>query len=166
MSEPFLGEVRLFPIGYAPRGWEFCQGQIKSINTNQALFSLLGNVYGGDGITTFALPDYRGRVPIHTSSAIPLGTSSGEENHTLTTNEIPQHTHQASASSSSNLSVTSPTGAVWGDQLNGFSPAASLVPMSEQAIAVAGSSQPHSNMQPFLALNYCIATQGIFPSRN
>ncbi len=94
MSEPFLGEVRLFANNYAPRGWMFCEGQILNINQNQALYSLLGAVYGGDGVTTFALPDYRGRTPIHVSSTIPLGTAQGEANHTLTINEMPQHTHQ------------------------------------------------------------------------
>ncbi|ARU60748.1 phage tail protein [Tumebacillus avium] len=165
MSEPFVGEVRLFANNYAPRGWMFCEGQILQINQNQALYSLLGNVYGGDGVTTFALPDYRGRVPIHVSPTIPLGTSQGEAAHTLTVNEMPQHTHQVSAASA-NAADPSPSGGVWSSQLNGYSPAAQLVAMDVEAIGVTGGSQPHENMQPYLVLNYAIAIQGIFPSRN
>ncbi|RIX50713.1 phage tail protein [Paenibacillus nanensis] len=165
MSEPFIGEIRLFANNYAPRGWMFCEGQILQINTNQALYSILGNVYGGNGVTTFALPDYRGRVPIHVSPTIPLGTSQGEAAHTLTVNEIPQHTHQVSGSSNP-ASAPSPQTNVWSVIDNAYDPAATLENMSSSAIGIAGGGQAHNNMQPYLVLNYAIAVQGIFPSRN
>lgn len=166
MSEPFLGELRLFPISnYAPRGWAFCDGQILPINQNQALYSLLGTTYGGDGRNTFALPDLRGRVPIHVHPSIPLGTSAGEASHTLTVNEIPQHTHQVMASSA-NATATNPTGNTWAQVSAPYAQANSLTPMNSAAIGTAGGSQPHSNMQPYQAMHFCIATQGIYPSRN
>ncbi|WP_433944209.1 phage tail protein [Paenibacillus sp. SN-8-1] len=165
MSEPFVGEVRLFANNYAPKGWMFCEGQILNINQNQTLYSLLGAVYGGDGVTTFALPDYRGRVPIHVSQTIPLGTSQGEAAHTLTVNEMPQHTHQVSASSNP-ASTGSPTGNSWAVFDNAYNPPATMVQMSSSAIGVSGGRQPHNNMQPYQCLNYAIAIQGIFPSRN
>ena len=166
MSEPFLGELRLFPISnYAPRGWAFCDGQILQINQNQALYSLLGATYGGNGVTTFALPDLRGRVPIHVSMSIPYGTSAGEANHTLTVNEIPQHTHQVNASSAS-ASATNPTGNTWAQVAEPYAQANSLTQLNSAAIGNAGGSQPHNNMQPYLAMHFCIATQGIYPSRN
>lgn len=172
MSEPFLGEIRMFANNYAPHGWMFCEGQILQINQNQALFSLLGTVYGGNGTTTFALPDLRGRVPIHVASNIPLGTSQGEAAHTLTTNEMPQHTHQVSASSANatSLQPVNNTWAVGIGQLNNQLPlyesASTLVQMNAGAINTAGGSQPHNNMQPYLATNFAIAIQGIYPSRN
>lgn len=166
MSEPFLGELRLFPISnYAPRGWAFCDGQILPINQNQALYSLLGTTYGGDGRNTFALPDLRGRVPIHVHPSIPLGTSAGEASHTLTVNEIPQHTHQVMASSA-NATATNPTGNTWAQVSAPYAQANSLTPMNSAAIGTAGGSQPHSNMQPYQAMHFCIATTGIYPSRN
>jgi len=165
MSEPFIGEIRLFGGNYAPRGWMFCEGQILPIMTNQALYSLLGNVYGGDGVTTFALPDYRGRVPIHVSPSIPLGTAQGEAAHTLTVNEIPQHTHQVYGSSNP-ASASSPNGNIWADATNLYDPPATMVQMNPQAIAPAGGGQSHPNMQPYLSLNFTIAIEGIFPSRN
>ncbi|GAB6989805.1 phage tail protein [Paenibacillus pini] len=165
MSEPFLGEIRLFPIHYAPKGWLFCEGQILPISTNTALFSLLGTVYGGDGRTTFALPDYRGRVPIHFSSTIPLGTKQGEAAHSLTVNEIPQHTHQLLGSSNV-ASDPSPKNNVWAKIDNAYDQGATLSPMSTNAIKVVGEGQAHNNMQPYLALNYAIAVQGIYPSRS
>jgi len=167
MSEPFLGEIRLFANNYAPRGWMFCEGQILQINQNQALYSLLGSVYGGNGVTTFALPDLRGRTPIHVSPSIPLGTSQGEENHTLTVNEMPQHTHQVSASNYPADQI-SPSGNVWAatSTINSYTPPGTMVQMSQTAIGTAGGSQPHSNMQPYQVANFAIAVQGIFPSRN
>lgn len=165
MSEPFLGEIRLFANNYAPRGWMFCEGQILQINQNQALYALLGSVYGGNGVTTFALPDYRGRIPIHVSSTIPLGTAQGEAAHTLTINEMPQHTHQVSASSNVASSASAINNA-WAAADNAYGEAASMVPMNANSLSTAGSSQPHNNMQPYLVVNYAIAIQGIFPSRN
>ncbi|GED68181.1 tail Collar domain-containing protein [Brevibacillus reuszeri] len=165
MSEPFVGELRLFPINYAPRGWAFCDGQILQINQNQALYSLLGTTYGGDGRTTFALPDLRGKVPVHVSTSIPYGTSAGEASHTLTINEIPQHTHQVVASSA-NATATNPAGNTWAQVAEPYAQANSLTQMNPAAIGTAGGSQAHNNMQPYLAMHFCIAVQGIYPSRN
>ncbi|MBD8499464.1 phage tail protein [Paenibacillus arenosi] len=166
MAEPFLGEVKLFPINYAPRGWAACNGQILSINQNQALFSLLGAVYGGDGRTTFALPDLRGRVPIHISQQIPLGRSAGEAGHTLTINEMPMHTHMAQASSNQATAVSAQNNA-WSDAADNYKDTTpQSVPMAANALSTAGQSQAHNNMQPYLALQFCIAISGIYPSRS
>ncbi|GIQ69908.1 phage tail protein [Xylanibacillus composti] len=166
MSEPYLGELRLFPIGYAPRGWAACEGQTLAINQNQALFALLGTMYGGNGSTTFNLPDLRGRVPIHFTSSHPLGTRAGEERHTLTIAEMPAHNHMVSASNTV-ASQPEPTGNVWAAQkLPAYAPAGTTVTMNENSVALAGGSQAHNNMQPYLGVQFCIALQGIFPSRN
>ncbi|MGE7113762.1 phage tail protein [Lysinibacillus sp. NPDC047702] len=165
MAEPYLGEVRLFSIHYAPRGWLSCEGQLLPINQNQALYSLLGTVYGGDGVTTFALPDLRGRVPIHVSPSLPLGKKAGEETHTLTTNEMSQHTHQVYGSSSP-ASATSPQGNVWANMGNLYASNTTVVTMNSAALSTAGGGQTHNNMQPYLAVRFCIAIQGIYPSRN
>ncbi|MBB6672968.1 phage tail protein [Cohnella nanjingensis] len=165
MGEQFLGEIRLFAIGFAPRGWADCNGQIMSINSNQALFSLLGTTYGGNGVSTFALPDLRGKVPVGIGSSYPLGMTSGEASHTITTNEIPMHTHQVSASNVAASSV-SPETAVWASSSNQFAASGNLGLMNAQAIGSAGGSQSHSNMQPYLTVRYCIALNGIYPSRN
>jgi len=166
MSEPFVGEIKLFPYNRVPNGWMACEGQLLSINQNQALYSILGNTYGGDGRTTFGLPDLRGRVPIHASNSIPFGASGGEENHTLTVNEMPQHTHQVMASSSA-ASVSEIGGATWAaPEYLSYNPAGTAVPMSQAAIGASGGSQPHPNMQPYLAIAFCIAIQGIYPTRN
>lgn len=167
MSEPFIGEIQAFSFNYAPRGWALCNGQLLAINQNQALYAILGNTYGGDGVTTFALPDLRGRTPVHVGQGVTLGQSAGEEAHTLTVNEMPQHTHQAMANQSNSTS-SKPTDNVWGPApagSNSYTATANAV-MNANALSTAGGSQPHSNMQPSLVLNYCIALQGIFPSRN
>jgi microcystin-dependent protein len=163
--DPYLGEIRLFSFNNIPRGWAACEGQLLPIQQNQALFSLLGVAYGGNGTTTFALPDLRGRVPLHFNSQFPLGTVAGETNHTLTTNEMPQHVHMVSASSGAATSPTI-TNNIWGQETNSFGPAASLAPMSPAAISMAGANQPHQNMQPYLTMSFCIAMQGIYPSRS
>lgn len=170
MSEPFLGEIRQTSFGFAPKGWAMCNGQLLPIAQNQALFAILGTTYGGDGRTNFALPDLRGRSPAHTSSALPLGARAGEEAHTLTVNEIPPHNHglQGSTDLANNAAPAGNLPAAKGRggkdiYAAGGSP---LQPMSPQAVAPAGNSQPHNNMQPYLALNFIIALQGIFPSRN
>lgn len=165
MSEPFLGEIRLFANNYAPSGWMECNGQLLQINGNQALYSLLGSVYGGDGVTTFALPDLRGRVPIHVSPSIPLGQKAGEETHILTANEMPMHTHGVSASSVLGTNAE-PEQNVWANQVGLYSTQAANAAMNAGSVSNAGSSQPHNNMQPYLAVNFYIATTGIFPSRN
>lgn len=176
MSEPFLAEVRIVGFNFAPRGWAFCDGQILPINQNQSLYSLLGTTYGGDGRTSFALPDLRGRAPIHVGRSNGgadhgLGSKSGEETHTLAANEMPQHTHSAQASSALGTS-SNPEGNLWAQVTAtvGFlyadsGQSAPNAPMNQPVLNV-GGSQGHNNMQPSLALNFCIALQGLFPSRN
>lgn len=163
--EPFIGEIRTFAINFAPSGWAFCEGQILQINQYQALFSLIGTTYGGNGVTTFALPDLRGRVPLHVSPTIPLGTSQGEAAHTLTAYEMPQHTHQVNASTGV-ADSPDPTEKVWAQVSSPYHSAASLSQMNSGAIGNTGGSQPHDNMQPYQAVRFCIALQGIFPTRN
>jgi len=171
MSEPFLAEVRMVGFNYAPRGWAFCDGQILPINQNQSLYSLLGTTYGGDGRTTFALPDIRGRTPIHVGSGHRLGQKSGEETHTLSANEMPQHRHLFRASTTEANRPTS------GGEVLARTTSADIYRDSDLSplnftnlrsgtITNVGGSQAHENMQPFLAVNYCIALQGLFPSRN
>ena len=166
MAEPFLSEIRIMSFGFAPRGWATCDGQILPINQNQALFALLGTTYGGNGVTNFALPNLQGRVPIHEGSGHSLGESAGEVNHTLTVAELPAHAHTPQASST-NANVGTPTNNTWapksGASLFSSAPNAN---MNAAAIGSNGGSQPHSNMSPFLVLNFCIALQGIFPSQN
>jgi microcystin-dependent protein len=165
MSEPFLAEVRIVGFNFAPRGWAFCDGQILPINQNQSLYSLLGTTYGGDGRTTFALPDLRGRTPIHVGEGHRLGQKSGEETHTLSVNEMPQHGHVAMASGN-DAGSRDPTGMVLGRALNLYAAPAGLTGIRTGTITHVGGSQAHENDQPSLALNFCIALQGLFPSRN
>ncbi len=165
MSEPFLAEITIVGFNFPPRGWAYCDGQILPINQNQSLFSLLGTTYGGDGRTSFALPDLRGRSPIHVGSGHNLGQKSGEERHSLQTGEIPQHTHVAQASSSS-ADAPLPSDTVLAAANNMYHAPQDLVALEAGTVANAGSSQSHDNMQPYLALHFCIALQGVFPSRN
>jgi microcystin-dependent protein len=165
MSEPFLAEVRIVGFNFAPRGWAFCDGQILPINQNQSLYSLLGTTYGGDGRTSFALPDLRGRTPIHVGNGHSQGQKSGEEFHPLSAAEMPQHTHTAKASSSSG-NTPIPQGNVLASANNLYSDPASLTDLRAGTVANAGGGQAHDNMQPFLALNFVIALRGLFPSRN
>ncbi len=165
MAEPFLSEIRIFSFNFAPKGWALCNGQLLPINQNQALFSLLGTTYGGDGRVNFALPDLRGRVPIHTGSGHTLGENGGEQAHTLSIAELPTHTHVAMASPT-NANAPSPVGAVLGGALNTYRGPDSLVSLNPGSVSNTGGSQAHLNMQPFLTLNFCIALQGIFPSPN
>ena len=176
MSEPFLAEIRMFGFNFAPRGWAECDGQILPINQNQSLYSLLGTTYGGDGRTSFALPDLRGRLPIHVGRSDggqdhTLGQKSGEETHTLSAAEMPRHDHALKAVSEA-ANTPDPTGrypaqpsasvgAVYSD--TGATLGQSL---GTGAAASTGGGQGHENMQPWLALNFCIALQGLFPSRN
>lgn len=167
MAEPFLSEIRMFSFGFAPKGWALCNGQLMPINQNQALFALLGTTYGGDGRITFALPDLQGRAPMHYGNGHNLGDRAGEESHTLTTPEIPSHSHPAQASSLA-PDAADPTNAIWASN-TGKKPysASPSVPMSQGATpASGGGNQAHNNMPPFLTINFCIALQGIFPSRN
>jgi microcystin-dependent protein len=166
VGEPFLSEIKIFAFNFAPKGWALCNGQLLPINQNQALFALLGTTYGGDGQTTFALPDLRGRAPIHMGSSFNLGQRGGEETHTLTISEMAAHTHQTRASAD-NATVAPPTSNFWCSN-TGFTPYgnAANTAMSPTCISNVGGSQPHENRSPFLALNFCIALQGIFPSQN
>lgn len=167
MSEAFIGEIRPFAFNFAPRNWALCNGQLLNIAQNTALFSLLGTMYGGNGTTNFGLPDLRGRTPLHIGNGFNQGQQSGEEIHTLISNEIPMHTHQAVASSGpANTSAPSNTGLIAAAQGDIYAPAASLTTMHSGSLSSVGSSQPHNNMQPYLVINFCIALVGIFPSRN
>lgn len=170
--EGTIGEIRLFAGNFAPRNWAFCQGQILSIAQNTALFSILGTTYGGNGQTTFALPDLRGRVPVGPGQgpglpAVSLGEVGGEPTHTLTINESPAHTHTTQSNRATNEAATTsrPNGKVpaaggaYADATDGSA-------LQADVIGVAGGSQPHNNMQPYLGLNYIICLFGVFPSRN
>ena len=168
MAEPFLSEIRIMSFVFAPQGWALCNGQFLPINQNQALFSLLGTTFGGNGQTTFGLPDLRGKTPIHVGSGHTLGEQGGQQSHTLSIAELPTHTHVANGSSST-ADAAIPTGNLLGvvDNTtfgNAYATATNLVALNAQAVSNVGGSQAHLNMQPFLTLNFCIALQGIFPS--
>lgn len=166
MSEPFIGEIKICGFGIVPKGWALCNGALLQISQNQALFSILGTTYGGDGRTTFALPDLRGRAPLSFTPQIPLGQKGGEEAHSLTQNEMPLHTHNVMASASG-PDQGSPVGNNWATVTEHiFTNAAPGTPMNAAAVSTTGASAPHQNMQPFLALNYVIALVGIFPPHN
>jgi microcystin-dependent protein len=168
MSDPFLGEVRIVGFNFPPKGWAFCNGQILPINQNQALFSILGTTYGGNGQTTFGLPNLQGRVPVHVGQGIVLGQSSGEVSHALLNTEMANHTHTlqgASAPVDNNRSLT--------NNLLGSSSAVSqyatagvTTTLNPATVGLGGGGQPHNNLQPLLVLNFIIALVGIFPSRN
>ncbi len=164
--EPFLAEIRIFSFNFAPKGWALCNGQLLPINQNQALFSLLGTTYGGNGQTTFALPDLRARVPIHVGGGTSLGERAGEDSHTLTLQELPTHTHLVNASSAASGGNNSPAGRFLGGATNAYAPPANLTTLRSGTITSIGGSQAHLNDQPFLTLSFCIALQGIFPSQN
>ncbi|MCP3962043.1 MAG: phage tail protein [bacterium] len=175
MSEPFLAEVRIVGFNFAPRGWAFCDGQILPINQNQSLYSLLGTTYGGDGRTSFALPDMRGRTPMHVGSSNgqshQQGQKSGEETHTLSAGEMPQHDHVLEATNNS-ANQPSPLGHVPAQVSAGvdfvYSSASDNLNanLNSASIANVGGGQAHNNMQPTIAVNFCIALRGLFPSRN
>jgi microcystin-dependent protein len=164
MAEPFLSEIRIMTFNFAPKGWAFCNGQILPINQNQALFALIGTIYGGDGRVTFALPDLRARVPIHMGSGHTLGERAGEPAHTVSLTELPAHTHAAMASSTVGDAVN-PTNAALAAASNVYRAADNLTPLNAASVTSVGGSQAHENRQPFLALSFCIALQGIFPSQ-
>jgi microcystin-dependent protein len=176
MSEPFLGEIMIVGFNFAPRSWAFCDGQLLPINQNQSLYSLLGTTYGGDGRTTFALPDLRSRTPVHPGDMISLGEKGGVETITLNISELPAHTHEVRGTSATadsrragfdanrSFGTTDHLSDPDPDLLYGS--ASNLVPMHSGTIPNAGGSQAHSNIQPMLVLNFVIALQGLFPSRN
>lgn len=174
MSDPFVGEIRMFAGNFAPKSWAFCDGQLLSVSQNDALFSLLGTVYGGDGRTTFGIPDMRGRIPLHQGtgpglSTRRLGSKPGSERVTLTTNQLPSHMHDLVASTASADSVA-PQGKVIAESalpfryLTGGS-AAETITLNSQSVANTGGAQSHTNLMPALCINYIIALVGIYPSR-
>lgn len=171
MGAPFLGEIRMFGGNFAPNGFAFCDGRILAIAQNDALFALIGTTYGGDGVTTFGLPDLRGRIPVHAGqgpglSSYVLGQSGGSETVTLITQQLPNHAHAAQAQSAAG-NQAAPGGGVWAASgQNQFSSNAPSAGMSTAAIGSAGGSQPHDNMAPFQVVNFIIALEGVFPSRN
>ena len=166
MSEPFLAEIRMVGFNFAPRGWAFCDGQILPINQNQSLYSLLGTTYGGDGRTSFGLPDLQGRTPIHVSTSHREGQKGGAETVSLSTAEIPQHDHTAQASSAV-ADAPVAAGHILADSPSQlYADPGNLVELRSGTIANAGGGQAHENMQPWLAVNFCIALRGLFPSRN
>jgi microcystin-dependent protein len=165
MAEPFLSEIRIMSFVFPPKGWALCNGQLLPINQNQALFSLLGTTYGGDGRVNFGLPDLRGRVPIHMGSGHTLGERGGEQAHTLSISEIPTHTHTVNATNNPASTGTAASNTLLGAIANTYNAPANLVALSPSEIGNVGGTQAHLNMQPFLTLSFCIALQGIFPSQ-
>jgi microcystin-dependent protein len=172
VSEPFLAEIRLFPYNFAPRGWAFCQGQLLAISQNTALFSLLGTTYGGNGITTFGLPDLRGRCAVHVGqgpglSPYDLGQVGGTETVTLSTSQIAPHPHPANCLDA-NANTAAAANNIWAKDAGGnpqYGTTKAAGTMAPNIIGPSGNGQAHNNIQPYLALNYCIALQGIFPQR-
>lgn len=164
MATPYLGEIRPVSFGFAPRGWALCNGQLLQITPNQALFSILGSTYGGDGRVTFGLPDLRGRVPVHVGPGMGLGEAGGEASHTLTVAEMPTHSHiPVGVPAPANL--PEPAGNLWANQNGGYA-TTPTVAMDPTGVLPAGGSQSHQNLSPYLVLNFIIALSGIYPSRS
>ena len=178
MSSPFVAEIRIFGFNFPPRGWAFCDGQLLSISQNTALFSLLGTIYGGDGKVTFGLPDLQGNAPMHPGqgpglSQRFLGQNGGEQFVTVLDSEMPAHSHTANSANAAGAGTQlTPAANIWANAstrratVNMYAAGPGNTPMDIQTLAIAGSSQPHNNMPPFLCLNFCIALQGIFPPRS
>src|SRR5580704_9439017 len=173
MSEPFIGEIRLFAGNFAPLNWAFCDGQLMSISDNAALFNLIGTTYGGDGLTTFALPDLRSRVPVHQGSfagvTYVVGQVGGVENVTLTTQEIPAHSHLIVATSNAatlKRPVQNTFYAASSSGNNFYEAGTTLTALANNTVSSAGTGQPHSNIQPYLTLNWCISLFGVYPSQS
>jgi microcystin-dependent protein len=170
MSTPYIGEIRLFGGNFAPVGWFFCDGSLLPISQFDTLFALIGTIYGGDGQQTFALPDLRGRVPVHQGqgpglSNRTIGEQGGSETVTLTASQMPQHTHALKASSGSSTGAAGSNGVLAATSINIYGSGPPVTPMAAQAISSVGNGQAHQNMGPFSTINYIIATEGIFPSR-
>ncbi|MFJ7408880.1 MULTISPECIES: phage tail protein [unclassified Lysinibacillus] len=167
MSDAYLGEIRMFSGKYAPRDWELCNGQLLSVNEYQALFSLIGNKYGGDGVTNFALPDLRGRIPIHKSPEYPIASKGGVETVTLTEANLPAHTHIVTANNEkTETTESSPANNVWGvADLKNYqtSTTSDIVQMDSNLVSSVGGNQQHENVMPSLVINFIIATQGLYP---
>jgi microcystin-dependent protein len=167
MSEPFLSEIKIVSFNFPPKGWALCNGQLLPINQNQALFALLGTTYGGNGQTNFALPNLRGRVPIHFGAAHNLGEAAGSTSVTVNIQQLPTHTHVAQgANTTATTPVPANTNLLANASADFYSGPANLTTLSPSMISTVGGSQPHNNMMPYLVLNFIIALQGIFPSRN
>ena len=172
MANPFVAEIRIFPFNFAPKGWAFCDGQILPLSQNTALFSLLGTTYGGDGKSNFALPNMQGNAPMHPGqgpglSLHDLGETGGSDTVTLLESEIPQHSHGLSASNQQGTDQ-SPINEMFAGGVGGinlYAAPASITQLADVAVAPAGGDQPHNNLMPYLTLNFCIALQGVFPSR-
>ena len=167
MGTPFLGEVKMISWNFAPKGWAFCNGQLLPINQNQALFSILGTTYGGDGRVNFALPNMQGRTPIHTGGAVGavLGEVGGQIAHTLSISELPAHTHPVQGATD-NADSPLPVSNLLGAANNLYAAPNNLIALSPDSVTNYGGSQPHANQQPYLVVNFIIALQGIFPSQN
>jgi len=176
ISESYLGEISIVSFNFAPRGWALCNGQILSIGQNQALFSILGTTYGGNGVTTFALPNFRGRIPIHWGNSTAVGQTAGTETHTLIASELPQHVHSVTpgvvkAKTGVIANKTAPEGNYFAEntaETKRFTnlPDTSMGNIAPITTATVGGSQAHNNMQPYTVVNFIIALQGVFPSRN
>jgi len=166
MAEPFLGEIKIISWNFPPKGWTFCNGQLLPINQNQALFSILGTTYGGDGRTTFGLPNLQGRMPVHVGDGIVLGEQGGETAHTLNISELPAHAHTPVGSSTNPPTSPGAGGNLWSaSNSKPFDPNFNTT-MNPACVLPTGGNQPHENMSPYLVLNFIIALQGIFPSQN
>lgn len=171
MAEPFVGEIRMFAGNFAPRGWAFCDGQLLAISQNDALFSLFGTTYGGDGRTTFGLPDLRGRIPIHAGqgpglSERRLGARGGEEEVALTVNQLPGHNHRLQASSQTGMDALPESRVLAQSESPFYGVDEPIAPMSNQGISSTGGSQPHTNVMPYLCVHFIIALFGVYPSRH
>jgi microcystin-dependent protein len=173
MADPFVGEIRMFAGNFAPLDWMFCNGQLISIAQNTALFSLIGTTYGGNGTTTFALPDLRGRIPLHRDSNYPIGMASGQETVTLNSTQLPAHSHAfgtlaATASApNGNATHTTPIGNRFaGGAIKAYTAGTPSIAMNNAVMTAAGGNQAHDNRMPYMAINYIISLYGIFPSRN
>jgi microcystin-dependent protein len=171
MADPFLGEIKLFAGNYAPLGWSFCDGSSLSISENDALYSLIGTTYGGDGINNFNLPDLRGRVPVHTAPKYQLGLMDGKESVVLTSNHLPAHTHPLAATKTVGMESANPSPvnnvlAAGIDGLQMYRQSSPSRPLNAGAVSAVGGAQPHENRQPYIAMNYIIALTGIYPPQN
>jgi len=166
MGTPYLGEVKIIAFNFAPKGWALCNGQFLPINQNQALFSLLGTMYGGNGQTTFALPDLRGRTPIHQGNGHTQGEAAGEVAHTLTISELPTHTHVLNGTSNAGTAPIPLTNLLATGATQLYAPPGTLAAMNAASVGNTGGSQPHENRQPYSVVNFAIALQGAFPSQN
>jgi microcystin-dependent protein len=166
MSQPFVGEIRLVAFNFAPQGWSLCDGSLLAIAQNTVLFDLIGTTYGGNGQTTFAVPDLRGRVPVHMGTSFTIGQSAGEEQVTLTVNQIPVHQHPVSCDGSAS-NTSAPSGAVWGNWADAqYTDQSGTAQLNAGSVGSFGSNQPHDNMLPFVAINFVISLFGVFPSQN